>query len=119
MAEIGFRRFALMTLCVLVMLMHMYLIHNVLEQVFLTVLVPFPNSSMRTNELPVLLLTAWAIWRIDTKCYILHFVLACVCVMAVGSSCFIKNYLTGGEWEWSWRTVVLEDHIFYFHTHIH
>lgn len=86
-----------MTLCVLITRIHMYLIHKVPERDLLTVLVPFPNSSMRTNELPVLLLRAWAIWRIDTKTL-------CVCVcLNVCYGCrqelCYKNALTGGEWE--------------------
>lgn len=64
---------------------HMFFIHKVLEQVLLTVLVPFPNSSMRTNELPVLLLIAWAIWRIKTQmvavyCTLLLYLCLCVYV---------------------------------------
>lgn len=69
-AGIGIRCFTSGTLFVLVMCIHMYLFHKAVEGV-LTVLVPFPNSSMRTNELPVLLLRAWAIWK-DTHKMIHH-----------------------------------------------
>lgn len=107
LAGIHFRCFASAKLCILVFCVLLHLICNTLEWVLLTVFVPFPNSSMRTNELPVLLLRAWAIWRkIDTVVY--YTLLFCFCVslcLAVGSGWFIKCLNRWREWEKTWRAL--------------
>lgn len=97
-----------MKLCILILCVHLHLIHKALEWVVLTVFVPFPNSSMRTNELPVLLLRAWAIWRETnrqwciTHCSFLFCVNLC---LAVGRGWFIKRLNRWREWEKTWRAL--------------
>lgn len=108
LAGICIRCFASVKLCILVLCVHLHLIHKALEWVVLTVFVPFPNSSMRTNELPVLLLRAWAIWRETnrqwciTHCSFLFCVNLC---LAVGRGWFIKCLNRWREWEKTWRAL--------------
>lgn len=62
---------------------------------------------MRTNELPVLLLRAWAIWREIRAMvyYTLLFYFGVSLCLAVGSGWFIKCLNRWREWEKTWRAL--------------